>query len=144
MPLNSSKFIAVWTTRYSGMALYFANSEAQSAGEIGGTMPITGCHSVIDRPDSVRRVMPPTTTIRKIITQQTKSHAATGPVCLSFAVLGAVPDRAFVAVETDNAHPLKFAYCAQRKIARVERQFVTQAAGYLSRAGLYSVPLTRC
>ena len=40
-------------------------------------MPITGFHSVIDSPDSVSRVTPPTTIIRKIIPQQAKSHAAT-------------------------------------------------------------------
>ena len=39
-------------------------------------MPVTGCHSVIDRPDSVRRVMPPITTIRKIMAQQNRSHHA--------------------------------------------------------------------
>jgi hypothetical protein len=30
-------------------------------------MPVTGFHSVIDRPDSVRRVSPPTTTIASTI-----------------------------------------------------------------------------
>jgi len=40
-------------------------------------MPVTGCHSVIDRPDQVRRVTPPITTIAKIIAQQTSSQIAT-------------------------------------------------------------------
>ena len=35
-----------------------------------------GFHSVIERPDSVRRVTPPTTTIRNIMAQQTSSHHA--------------------------------------------------------------------
>src|SRR5215470_16471553 len=79
MLLNSSKVMAKWTARYSGIALYLANSAAQAASEIGGTIPTTGFHSVIDRPDKVSRVMPPTTTIRKIIAQQIKSQAAIAP-----------------------------------------------------------------
>src|SRR5258707_13732393 len=42
--------------------------------------PVTGRHSVIDSPDSVRRVMPPITTIATIIAQHTNSHSATGRV----------------------------------------------------------------
>ena len=38
---------------------------------------MTGFHSVIDRPESVSRVIPPTTTIRNINAQQPNSHAAT-------------------------------------------------------------------
>src|SRR5215469_11949230 len=79
MPLNSAKVIPEWTAWYSGICWYFANSAAQSASESGGMMPMTGFHSVIDRPDSVSRVIPPTTTIRKINAQQPKSHAATAP-----------------------------------------------------------------
>ena len=40
---------------------------------------MTGCHSVIDRPERVSRVIPPTTTIAKISAQQANSHAATAP-----------------------------------------------------------------
>src|SRR5712672_1553917 len=103
MLLNSSKVIAKWTTRYSGICWYFANSAAQSVAESGGTMPITGFHSVIDRPERVSRVMPPTTTIRAIIAQQTKSHAATDPSLLFACALIAAPERAVVAVVTDKA-----------------------------------------
>jgi hypothetical protein len=38
--------------------------------------PDIGCHSVIERPDSVSRVTPPITTIRKIIAAQPKSQSA--------------------------------------------------------------------
>src|SRR6266852_2889160 len=107
MLLNSSKVIVKWTTRYSGIRLYFANSAAQSAAESGGTMPMTGFHSVIDRPERVSRVIPPTTTIRKIIAQQTKSHAATGPSLFPDPVFFAIPERAVVAVEIDNARSLE-------------------------------------
>src|SRR5262252_6801156 len=99
MSLNSAKVTPGWIARYSGICLYLANSAAQSASESGGTTPITGFHSVIDRPESVSRVIPPTTTIRKIIAQQAKSHAATGPSFFSVAALGAIPDRARVAAE---------------------------------------------
>src|SRR5437016_4068721 len=100
MLLNSSKLIAKWTAWYSGICWYFANSAAQSAADIGGTMPITGFHSVIDRPDSVSRVIPPTTTIRKINPQQRNSQAATGarpspsaafPAALELTTLAAEP-----------------------------------------------------
>src|SRR6516164_7458751 len=79
MLLNSSSVIPEWTSRYSGICWYFANSTPQSAAESGGTMPTTGFHSVIDRPDRVSRVMPPTTTIKKINAQQTNSQIATAP-----------------------------------------------------------------
>src|SRR5215471_2615146 len=79
MLLNSSKLIAKWTARYSGICWYFANSVVQSAADSGGTMPMTGFHSVIDSPDNVSRVTPPTTTIKKINPQHMKSHAAIGP-----------------------------------------------------------------
>ena len=36
-----------------------------------------GFHSVIDRPDPVRRVMPPTTTMMNTRAAQPKSHIAT-------------------------------------------------------------------
>ena len=48
---------------YCGICWYFSNSAAQAAADSGGTMPVTGCHSVIDSPDRVSRVMPPITTI---------------------------------------------------------------------------------
>src|SRR6266446_9327188 len=88
---------------YSGTSLYLANSAAQSAAERGGRIPTTGFHSVIDRPERVSRVMPPTTTIRAIIAQQTKSHAATGPSVFFSCALIAAPERAVVAVVIDKA-----------------------------------------
>src|SRR6516164_557766 len=64
-------------SRYSEICWYFSNSTAQPAVESGGTTPITGSHWVIDRTESVSRVMPPTTTIRKIRSQQTNSQTPT-------------------------------------------------------------------
>src|ERR1700722_19759679 len=63
---------------YCGICWYFANSACQAAADSGGRMPVTGCHSVIDSPDQVSRVMPPITTIAKIIAQHTSSQIATG------------------------------------------------------------------
>jgi hypothetical protein len=45
--------------------LYAANSASQAASFSGGTTPEIGSQRTIDRPDSVSRVIPPTTTIRK-------------------------------------------------------------------------------
>ena len=44
----------------------------------GGSVPTIGCHSVIDSPECVSRVTPPTTTIANTSAQQTNSQAATG------------------------------------------------------------------
>src|SRR5580704_14556200 len=85
--------------RYSGICWYLANSAAQSAADSGGTMPMTGFHSVIDRPERVSRVMPPTTTIRKINPQQRNSQAATGRRPKSAAALGATREFAVVTTE---------------------------------------------
>src|SRR5260370_4095305 len=63
--------------RYCGICRYFSNSAAQPATDSGGRTPLTGCHSVIDRPDKVSRVMPPITTMMKIMPQQNSSQTAT-------------------------------------------------------------------
>src|SRR5712692_9906738 len=78
MVLNWSRLMPELISRYCGMCRYFSNAAAQAAGDSGGMMPVTGCHSVIDRPDRVSRVIPPITTIAKIIPQQNSSQAAIG------------------------------------------------------------------
>src|SRR5919108_5396176 len=107
MLLNSSNVIAKWTARYSGISLYLANAAAQSAALSGGTTPTTGFHSVIDKPERVSRVIPPTTTIRKIIAQQMKSQAATEPDRGSVRAPVATPDCAVLTVEIDRARSPK-------------------------------------
>src|SRR5436190_20997651 len=99
--------------RYSGICRYFTNSAAQSAANSGGRMPVTGFHSVIDRPERVSRVMPPTTTIRKINPQQKKSHTATGRRPTSAAALGATPEFAMPAVELAKAQSSYWLYIGQ-------------------------------
>ena len=44
----------------------------------GGSVPTIGCHSVIDNPECVSRVTPPTTTIANTSRQHTASHAISG------------------------------------------------------------------
>src|SRR6266853_2278410 len=103
MLLNSSKLIAKWTARDSGICLYFANSATQSVEENGGTMPTIGCHSIIERPERVSRVTPPTTTIRRSSPQQRKSHAATGVIRRCSLAAREGLENAVLSAEIDNA-----------------------------------------
>jgi hypothetical protein len=57
------------------MALYFSNSACQALSLKGGTVPVSGFHSTIERPDSVSLVAPPTRTIAKISPATTRSHS---------------------------------------------------------------------
>src|SRR5262249_13040921 len=92
MRLNSANVIPEWTAWYSGICLYFANSEAQSAAESGGMMPMSGFHSGKRRADRGSRGGPPTTTHRQSQPQQPKSNAATAPsrCCRAAAECGVV------------------------------------------------------
>jgi hypothetical protein len=86
MSLNSASVIPVLTTVYSGIALYFPKAACQSASLNGGMAPRIGCHSVIESPESVSRVAPPTTTIAKTsaatITSQARTAGSAGrPIC---------------------------------------------------------------
>ena len=55
------------------MALYFSNSTCQSISLRGGKAPSTGFHSVMESPDPVMRVAPPTTTMAH--TKPAKTHS---------------------------------------------------------------------
>src|SRR5215813_327919 len=77
MVLNSSRLIPALCSRYCGMALYFSNSACHADVSSGGTTPVTGFHSTIDRPDSVSRVAPPTTTVANIRAATASSHSRT-------------------------------------------------------------------
>lgn len=61
----------------SGVALYFSNSAFQSSSLSGGMMPAMGRHSVMLRPDSVRRVTPPTTMTVKTNADDKRSQRPT-------------------------------------------------------------------
>ena len=75
MVLKSERLIPGLRSRYCGMAWYFSNSACQAGASSGGTTPVTGFHSTIDRPDSVSRVAPPTTKVRTISAATARSHS---------------------------------------------------------------------
>ena len=76
--LNSSSVIALLTSRNSGVSWYLAKAVAQSAAPIGGRVPITRFHSVIERPLSVSRVRPPTMIITTTSAKSTISQVRIG------------------------------------------------------------------
>jgi hypothetical protein len=78
MALNCAIVIAWLTCSNSGVCRYFANASFQSAADSGGSVPTMGCHSVIDSPECVSRVTPPTTTIANTSAQHASSQAMTG------------------------------------------------------------------
>src|SRR6516162_11354140 len=100
------------------MALYFSNSACHANASSGGTTPVTGFHSTIDRPDSVSRVAPPTTTVTNIRAATASSHSRTARRRVSAngarSVMGSFACRArrgpyscasVPAIEPDDAHP---------------------------------------
>ena len=90
MAWNASRLMPRLTCWYCGICWYLANASSQSACDSGGTMPMIGCHSVMERPEPVRRVAPPTLTIRNTSAATPSSHARNGPVpCRATAGRGA-------------------------------------------------------
>src|SRR5262245_7067634 len=81
MVLNASRLIPALRSRYCGIALYLSNSACQAAWSSGGSTPVTGFHSTIERPDSVSRVAPPTTTVTTISAATASSHSLTARRC---------------------------------------------------------------
>src|SRR6516164_3620341 len=77
MVLNSLRLIPALCSRYCGIVLYLSNSACHADASSGGTTPVTGFHSTIDRPDSVSRVAPPTTTVANIRAATASSHSRT-------------------------------------------------------------------
>src|SRR5215467_12773211 len=70
-------------SRYCGMVLYLSNSACHAGASRGGITPVTGFHSTIERPDSVSRVAPPTTTVTNIRAATASSHSRTVRRCVS-------------------------------------------------------------
>src|SRR5437868_12954250 len=79
-------------------------------------MPMTGFHSVIESPESVKRVIPPTTTIRNIVAQQMNSQAATGARPPPTARSNLAPLRAAAAVDIDKRDPRQYRYTDVRQV----------------------------
>src|SRR6476646_6372533 len=77
MDLNASRVMSWLSAAYCGICLYFSNAASQSVSLSGGMAPRIGCHSVIERPLSVRRVAPPTTIIAKTRAATHHSQRAT-------------------------------------------------------------------
>src|SRR5260370_268442 len=69
------------SNRYCGIAWYFSNARCHSDCESGGSVPVTGCHSTIESPDSVTRVAPPTSTMTKISPATASSQIRTMRRC---------------------------------------------------------------
>src|ERR1700759_2281178 len=63
MVLKSERFMPAFGWRYCGIRLEGWNHRSPSLLLSGGNAPVTGFHSVIDSPDSVSRVAPPTSTM---------------------------------------------------------------------------------
>ena len=72
-------------TWYSGIWRYFSSSASQPSAVSGGIAPVTGRHSVMDSPESVRRVAPPTR-----IMAHTKAETITSHQNMDRLVSGAV------------------------------------------------------
>jgi hypothetical protein len=58
--------------------LYLSNSACHSAVFKGGSVPVIGFHSVIDKPDSVSLVIPPRSTCIIIIPTPINNQTAIG------------------------------------------------------------------
>ena len=84
----------------SGVALYFSNSSSHSPWESGGRTPVIGRHSVMLRPDSVRRVTPPTTITAKTSVDERRSQCPTPGVGRIGVDVEALDDSSFVESET--------------------------------------------
>src|SRR5690348_15921136 len=65
------------TILYCGVFWYRLIACDQSASLSGGRAPVTGAHITIDNPDSVRRVMAPTSAITKTAAAQVKIQKET-------------------------------------------------------------------
>src|SRR5216683_1183474 len=111
---KSGRLMPALTSLYCGICRYFSNSASQAACDSGGTMPVTGCHSVIDTPDSVNRVMPPSTTMTKIIAQHTSSHTATGRELMGAAAEPLLTGACVSAVGKDTRLLTGTIYCLSR------------------------------
>src|SRR5688572_22582120 len=78
MNLKSFKLKSKFNKRYWGVALYLANSVNHCCSFNGGKVPVITSHSVIDKPEPVRRVMPPKIICTITMPTPTKSQIATG------------------------------------------------------------------
>jgi hypothetical protein len=71
--LRTQQFAAVIQSGALHQALA-SNAFCQALSESGGTAPMIGCHSVMESPESVRRVAPPTKIIATTNSAMTPSQ----------------------------------------------------------------------
>ena len=79
MRLNPARSIVGFSSRNCGICWYFANSASHAACPLGGSAPVTGFHSVIDRPEPVSRVAPPSAIMAATMTNRTTSQTRIAP-----------------------------------------------------------------
>src|SRR5688500_4640436 len=60
------------------ISLYFENTACHSASVTGGMVPRMGCHSVMESPELVKRVMPPRMICTIMSATPTSNQMATG------------------------------------------------------------------
>ena len=107
----------------SGKSRYFSNSTSHSAVFIGGSLPC-GRQSVMESPDRVKRVVPPTTTIPKTMPPHPRIHhasplygtAAAVAVAVTAAAAAVVAGRAGARRSTERR-----ASCARRAAKNLPR-----------------------
>src|SRR5262245_7639075 len=107
MVLNATRLMPALCCVYCGIAWYFSNSACHPASVSGGMTPVTGRHSTIDRPDSVSRVVPPTSTsaMTSAATAQSQSRIARWWLSLAGAMrAGPYRGRLQPAIATEHAH----------------------------------------
>src|SRR6266852_1105616 len=80
------------TSSYSDEVWYFSNSAAQAVSLSGGTTPVRGRHSTIERPEPVRRVTPPTITMRTMRAAMPWSQSRTARRC-ALTIFGSASNR---------------------------------------------------
>src|SRR6266498_2155493 len=93
MNLYSSRVIDELTWMNSGDFWYLANSSCQACWLKGGTAPMIGFHSVMDKPERVRRTDPPKTVCAATMKAKRKSQDITARFCVCGICLFSKCDR---------------------------------------------------
>ena len=106
MPLNASSDMPLFSVWYCGICWYLWNASSQALSPSGGSAPMIGCHSVIDSPDPVSRVAPPTTTIASTNPAIANSHSRNAASDLSVAPRPAGRTPAMLPIVAIRLNPL--------------------------------------
>ena len=116
---NSATVKPRFTNRPCGEERYFCSSACHAWSPSGGSQPVTGFHSTIDRPDSVSRVSAPSTIMKKIMAATTISQLRTeagagcmraGPCVKPSAPSSALMSRTRAALRRPAGFANRFAY----------------------------------